>query len=430
MIKLFALGVCLAAVGAANAQFSLTLNKNSVAGQNYVQGTISLSTTSTADTHVTTYDNSSLVDTPPSVTVFAGTLSRSFPITASAVNSTINTTIYARLEAVTKSQPLTLLPLIPTALAFNPNPVTGGSPLVGRVVLNGVAGPGGRVVSLFDNSAYSVVPNAVNIPPGGTDATFNITTTNVPSLQVVTVTARVSAGSKSGTFRILPNTFTKMLRFDSTNDGIQLTGGAYAGACDLRQHFTVEAVVRPSSLVLGNVWQQWHDGSMNEALIIQPDNFYFIGTGFGSPDKKYFGKQLTVGAWVHLAWVYDGTTARVYRNGKLDSVTTISGSLCPLDTAQAAGIGRNSAVPFTAEPPFMGDLAAFRISDIPRYSGNAFVPPTHPWTDDANTLMLLNPSSLSSLPVTFPLPGTAGLTANPGSGNASATPPTFMNYTP
>lgn len=428
MMKILAFCVCFAAITVSHAQFSLTLNKNSVAGQNFVQGTINLDSTSTTDTQVATYDNSSLVVTPASVTVWAGTTLRTFPITVSAVNSQINTTIFARLGTVTKSQPLTLTPVVPTALAFNPNIVIGGAPLVGRVVINGVAGPGGRVISIFDNSAFSDVPKTVTVPPGATDAFFNITTKVVTSFQTVTVTAKVSAGMKTGTFRIRPKGFSQMLRFDSNFDGIQLKGGTYAGACDLRQHFTVEAIIRPSSLVLGMVWQQWADGSMNEALTIQPENYYFIGTGAGSPDKKYFGNQLTVNGWAHLAWVYDGTTARVYRNGQLESTLAISGSLCPLVVAQAASIGRNSTVPFTAEPPFMGDLAAFRISRVARYS-SPFSPPTVPWTDDADTLMLLDPSSLTTLPTTFSLPGTAGLIANPGKGNASATPPTLMPYT-
>lgn len=429
MIKVSALFAVLAVATISNAQFNLSLNKSAVAGQNFVQGTVTLDAVAASDTVFTTYDNSSLVSTPPSVTVVTGTLSRTFQMSVTAVNSTINTTVYARLGAVTKSQPLALTPLVPTALAFSPTLITGGGVILGRVVINGVAGPGGRVISIYDNSNYSEMPSTVTVPPGGTDVFFNITTQRPPSIQTVTVTARVSAGAKAGTFRISPSGFARMIRFDSVNDGIRLTGGTYAGACDLRQNFTVEAIVRPTSLTTSVIWQQWQNGGMNEALIIQPTNFFFTGTGAGTPPTKYYGNQLSLNTWAHLAWVYDGATVRVYRNGQLESTTNRSGSICPLSVAQAASIGKNSAVPYTSDPSFFGDLAAFRISRVPRYAGTSFAPPTAPWADDADTLALLDPSTLVSLPVQFPLPGTAGLLANPGQGSGNATAPTLLNYT-
>lgn len=122
--------------------FTLALNKSSVAGQNSVLGTITMAETSTSNRVVTTYDNSSLVTTPPSVTVMAGQLTRNFQITTTAITSTVATTIFARRGSVTRTQTLTLLPLVPTAVVFTPNPVTGGNPTSCRVVINGVAGPG------------------------------------------------------------------------------------------------------------------------------------------------------------------------------------------------------------------------------------------------------------------------------------------------
>ncbi len=184
--------------------FALALNKTSVAGQNSVLGTVTMFETKPTNTLFTTYDNSSLVTTPPSVTVLAGQLSRSFQITTTAITSTVVTTIYAKRGTLVRSQPLTLTPLIPTAVVCTPNPVTGGQPTSCRVVINGVAGPGGRVISIFDNSPFSTTPSTVTVPAGATDVTFSITTLPVTSIKTVTVTARVSAGEKTGTFRINP----------------------------------------------------------------------------------------------------------------------------------------------------------------------------------------------------------------------------------
>jgi hypothetical protein len=184
--------------------FWLLLNKSSVAGQNSVLGTVTMLCAPNVNAVYTTYDNSTLVNTPSSVTVLAGQLSRDFQITTMAITSTVTTTIYATRLGLTRSRQLTLTPLIPTAISFTPTDVAGGQPTSCRVVINGVAGPGGRVIAIFDNSPYSTVPSTVTVAPGATSVTFNITTTVVPRIQNVTVTARVSAGEKTGTFRINP----------------------------------------------------------------------------------------------------------------------------------------------------------------------------------------------------------------------------------
>lgn len=184
--------------------FAFVLNKVQVAGQNSVQGTIAIPDPSVTNMAFTTYDNSSLVNTPPTVTVLAGQLFRNFQITTTAITSTIQTTVYAKRGALIRSAPLTLIPLVPTALAFTPNMATNGNPVSCRVVINGVAGPGGRVIATFDNSPYATTPSTVTVPPGGTDVTFQISTVPVTNTKFVTVTARVSAGEKTGTFRIDP----------------------------------------------------------------------------------------------------------------------------------------------------------------------------------------------------------------------------------
>lgn len=184
--------------------FTFSLNKQSVAGQNYVQGTIGLVETSAQNQTFTTSDNSSLVTTPAEVTVPAGQSSKAFSIQVMAVNSPINTMVYARRGVVTRSCPLTLAPLVPAALAFTPSTVTGGTDVSCRVVINGVAGPGGRTVAVFDNSPNTTMPSTVVVPAGASQVIFTINTTPVTSQKTVLVTARVSAGEKTGTFRINP----------------------------------------------------------------------------------------------------------------------------------------------------------------------------------------------------------------------------------
>ncbi|MEQ1823068.1 MAG: hypothetical protein ABL949_11200 [Fimbriimonadaceae bacterium] len=184
--------------------FSLTLNKSSVAGQNSVLGTITMDAAPTQNAIFNTYDNSSLVTTPISVTVLMNTTTRNFQVTTAAITSTVNATIFAQRGSQTRSQTLTLIPLIPTALSFTPTEVIGGQSTSCRVVINGVAGPGGRTIAMLDNSPNAEVPATIVVPAGATSVTFPITTTAVTSQKTVTVTARVSAGEKTGTFRINP----------------------------------------------------------------------------------------------------------------------------------------------------------------------------------------------------------------------------------
>lgn len=184
--------------------FTFSLNKTTVAGQNYVQGNIELLEPANGNITFLTLDNSSLVTTPSQVVVPTGQTSKAFAIQVAAVNSPINTLIYAKRGVVTRSCPLTLTPLVPTALAFTPSSVKGGNDVSCRVVINGVAGPGGRTIAVFDNSPNTTMPSTVGVPAGASQVMFTIATTPVSSQKTVTVTARVSAGEKTGTFRINP----------------------------------------------------------------------------------------------------------------------------------------------------------------------------------------------------------------------------------
>jgi hypothetical protein len=186
----------------ATLDFGFYINKDSVAGQNSVLGSVFTNMLVGADTTFTLSDNSSLITTPANAVIAVSHSFKNFQITTTAINSTINVTVSARLGAVTQTRPFTLAPLIPTAVAFNPSSVTGGGSSQGRVVVNGVAGPGGRTISIVENSPYVTCPTSVVVPPGGTDVFFPITTTAVPSNQMVPIKAIVSAGQASGIFRV------------------------------------------------------------------------------------------------------------------------------------------------------------------------------------------------------------------------------------
>jgi len=199
-----ALGIDNFSAPAPAAAFDFILNKTQVAGQNFVQGTVSIPEATSSATVFAVSDSTSLVTSPSAVTITAGQTLRNFAIQVTAVNFPVQATVSARLGQTTVTRNLTLVALIPTALAFTPSQVVGGNVVSCRVVVNGVAGPGGRTIAVFDNSPFTTMPSTIVVPPGGTQVIFDIATTPVTIPRVVTLTARVTQGEKTGTFRINP----------------------------------------------------------------------------------------------------------------------------------------------------------------------------------------------------------------------------------
>lgn len=221
------------------------------------------------------------------------------------------------------------------------------------------------------------------------------------------------------------NPFTHAFRFTHSTDTIQLTGGALTGGCNLGSQFTVEVVVKPSSAT-GNIWQQWTASQMNDLIGFSSSSFEAVTS---PPLTTMTGTAVSLNLWIHLAWCYDGTNVRLYQNGQLTATYPETAGFDPAVAAQAAFIGSNEGIPGDGSQTFSGDLAALRISNVVRYSGSSFTPPTQRFTTDANTVALVDPSSFSSVPTSFPVPGTQSLTATPGAGSSSATAPTLVAYT-
>ena len=221
------------------------------------------------------------------------------------------------------------------------------------------------------------------------------------------------------------NAFTSAFRFTHSTDTIQLTGGTLAGATPLGSQFTVEVVIKPTSAT-GNIWQQWTSGQMNDVIGFSGGAFDAVTS---PPLTNMPGTALQLDLWTHLAWCYDGANVRLYQNGQLTATYPEAAGFDPVVAGTASFIGSNEGVPGDGSVTFTGDLTTMRISNVVRYSGTSFTPPTQRFTADANTLFLIDASSLSSVPTSFPVPGSQGLTATPGAGGSSATSPTLVAYT-
>lgn len=184
--------------------FQLQASKVEMAGQNSAKITVTLDGPAPANTTFAVSDTSSYITTPSSLVVQAGKSSAYFFTTVQAVNFDVLGEVRVKLSYKTKAIGLTLKALVPTAMSLTPNPVVGGSSVSGRVVINGVAGPSGRVVSITDNSSYCTSPGNITVPSGAASANFTLTTLPVTAQQNVTIRAAVSVGFKTATLRITP----------------------------------------------------------------------------------------------------------------------------------------------------------------------------------------------------------------------------------
>lgn len=84
-------------------------------------------------------------------------------------------------------------------LRLAPNPVVGGNPVTGTVILSAPA-PTGVVTTVqisSSNPSVAPVPNTVNVPPGSTNAIFTLTTQKVTTTQNITITASLQGGGSA-----------------------------------------------------------------------------------------------------------------------------------------------------------------------------------------------------------------------------------------
>ena len=134
-------------------------------------------------------DDSSAASIPASVTVPAGQISATFPITTSAVTSTTTVTISTTFAGEAFNDFLILFTVLRT-VELNPSTVVGGTPSTGSVILGTPAPAGGAVVALSSsNTARVTVPASVTVPAGATSATFTANTTTVTAFTFADISA-------------------------------------------------------------------------------------------------------------------------------------------------------------------------------------------------------------------------------------------------
>ncbi|HXI29824.1 MAG TPA: hypothetical protein VNG89_15405 [Vicinamibacterales bacterium] len=139
------------------------------------------------------------VAVPDLVTIPAGALSASFPITTSAVTDAMGVTLVATINGVGGSGAIGVAPPgapAPADLTVQPGSLTGGTPATATVTLNQPAPAGGTVVALSSSHpAIARVPASVTVAAGARSASVPVTTFSSLTTDVDVLLFATSGGS-------------------------------------------------------------------------------------------------------------------------------------------------------------------------------------------------------------------------------------------
>jgi hypothetical protein len=186
---------------------SVSVSPNPIIGGNTATGTVTLECPAApGNITVTLSDNIASTTLPASVVVAAGTSTKTFSITTTAVGNNQVGTLTATANGISKSVSVTVRRIGLASLTLNPTTVTAGQTSTGTVTLERPAGPSSITVTLTSsNTAVATVPASISIPAGTTSKTFTVTTSQtVSATTTVTITATANGTTKSATLTVNP----------------------------------------------------------------------------------------------------------------------------------------------------------------------------------------------------------------------------------
>ena len=144
------------------------------------------------------------VSAPATVTVAAGTSSKTFTLTTGAVTTNVYGAVGASYGGVSQSHTVIVRPIRVKTLTLSPNPVTGGATARGDITLECPAPTGGAVVSLSSTNTAAAQPTtpSITIPAGATTGSFTVRTSSVAADTPVTIWATIYGVRKGATLTV------------------------------------------------------------------------------------------------------------------------------------------------------------------------------------------------------------------------------------
>ena len=158
---------------------------------------------------------------PVSVTVPAGSISASFPITTTSVAETFSVNVFADLAGTGRQALLMVTPGVAgttgiASLVLTPASVVGGNSSTGTVTLAAAAPSGGATVALASSSGAAGVPAVVTVPAGGTGASFTVATSPVGVASTATISAAYAGTTRTAALAVTPAAGLATLLVDAT----------------------------------------------------------------------------------------------------------------------------------------------------------------------------------------------------------------------
>lgn len=150
-----------------------------------------------------TSSDPAVLSCPASITVAAGTSSRTFNAQTVGQSAHKIVTVTAACNGVSKTRNITVLRTDIGSLTLDPWIVVGGEDGSGTIALNGKAPAGGLNLSLFSgNPALAQVPASLQIPSGSAGGSFVISTNPVTFQQTVSISATLGGQTVQKTLTV------------------------------------------------------------------------------------------------------------------------------------------------------------------------------------------------------------------------------------
>lgn len=255
--------VPVSALGVSSFTLSATIAQGGAGAAGNITGTVSISGAAPPGGLTVT-----LMSSDPSVQFPNGTsllvpqygTSVTFPITTTAVASSVNVTLTASVNATSQVATLSVVPPPQVlSLSISPTSVMGGDSALATVTLTGAAPQFGTSVTLQSNSTDAQVGPSVTVPAGATSTVFAVTTLAVAAPEVATITASIGASSQPAMLTITPPPPNIRLIFfnpativtGQTSTGtVTLTAPAPAGGLGVGLSSAAATVVVPASVTV------------------------------------------------------------------------------------------------------------------------------------------------------------------------------------
>jgi hypothetical protein len=185
---------------------TFTLSSALVAGCKSVTGRITLCSSSATSLVVSVGDTLAAATPPATVTIAAGTTTRSFAIKTAPVTANQSGKVSVSLAGRTLEQPLALRPMGLLSVTVAPSTIVGSQPAVGTAKLECKAGPGPIEVKLSSNNAAVAAPVATSVvvPQALQSATFDVTTRAVLARSYATISGTANGITKTKKLTVNP----------------------------------------------------------------------------------------------------------------------------------------------------------------------------------------------------------------------------------